>query len=201
VGAFVGYRYVSALIAAAALLVAYVWMLAPSSVLAHAAYESSTPADGEVLAESPERVEAFFSQEMARSGGLPTLIVVNEAGDQVDLGATLDDEDRTHLFVELAPELPDGRYPVIWHTLSDEDGEEAQGAFHFFVGDGPGDGPSVTPEPNGGTGTATPAPTDPPRESDEDSDGVSVWLLVAGVAAGLVIGCGAGMVLGRRTTA
>jgi len=172
-------------------------MLSPAASYAHAGYDSSTPGDGEVVAESPARVDVYFGQEMARSGGLPTLVVVNESGEQVDLGATLDDDDRTHMFVDLPPELSDGRYTVIWHTVSDEDGEEAQGAFHFYVGEGPNGVPAMgTEAPNVGTVTATPEPAAAP--DDDDGSGVSVWLLVVGVAGGLLIGGGAGMALGRR---
>jgi methionine-rich copper-binding protein CopC len=172
---------------------------------AHAGYESSTPADGETLADSPPEVEVIFSQEMARSGGLPSLVVVNDSGDQVDLGAELDDADRTRMVAPLAPSLPEGRYTVIWHTLSDEDGEEANGAFHFFVGQPPAQdtpGPATT-VPGKGTPqvSATAAPTAPPSAEDNGDDGAPIWLLVAGILAALAIGIGAGILVARRSAA
>lgn len=175
-----------------------------AGVDAHAGYESSTPADGEVVAEGPAQVDVFFSQEMARSGGLPSLIVVNNSGDQVDLGSELDDIDRTHILAPLAPALPDGRYTVIWHTLSDDDGEEAQGAFHFFIGAASGETtPSPHPTlPDEGTPAPTPttAPTAPPAaDSGDDSGGVSVLATVAGLLATAAVAGGAGFVLGRRS--
>jgi hypothetical protein len=149
-------------------------------------------------------VDVYFGQEMARSGGLPLLIVVNDSGDQVDLGATLDDADRTHLFAELAPSLPEGRYTVIWHTLSDEDGEEAQGAFHFYVGQPPvQETPSARPTlPDKGTPAPTPtaAPTEPPNVDNGGDDGAPVWLLVVGVLVALAIGGGVGLAIGRRSS-
>jgi methionine-rich copper-binding protein CopC len=166
---------------------------------AHAGYESSTPGDGEVVAEAPAVVEVRFGQEMGRSGGLPTLIVVNEAGDQVDLGAVLSDDDRTVITAELAPSLPDGRYTVIWHTLSDEDGEEAQGAFHFYVGSGPDAQPTGEATRAAAT-TPTASATPEDNDGDEDGDGVPLWLLVAGIAAGAVGGAAVGLVIGRRST-
>ena len=187
--------------AALALVAALTWVSSADSALAHASYESSIPADGEVVAEPPVLVEVFFSQEVARGGGLPTMIVVNESGDQVDLGATLDDADRTRMFVDLPPELPEGRYTVIWHTLSDEDGEEAQGAFHFYIGTGPGETPhpddhTVTPE-----ATPEPAPTDAPDETDDDgSDGVTPVIFVIGLIAAAGIAGGAGLLIGRRSS-
>ena len=99
----------------------------PDSASAHANYESSTPADGEVVPEGPERVDVFYSQEVARSGGLPILFVANQSGDVIADEAVLDDEDRTHISIELPPALPDGRYTVIWHTLSDEDARGGAG--------------------------------------------------------------------------
>lgn len=178
--------------------------------LAHAGYESSSPAPGEVVAEMPPQIDIFFSQEVARSGGLPEVIVVNSSGDQVDLGATLNDDDRTLITVDMPPAMPDGRYTVIWHTLSDEDGEEARGAFDFFVGAEP------TPEPNDATPTpgsagtetpnatpsipATPAPTsvNPTDEDDDDSSGVPIWALIGGIAAGAAVGFAGGIAAGRR---
>ncbi len=175
------------------------WLAHPAS--AHSGYERSEPADGAVLADSPPRVDVYFSQEMARSGGLPTLIVVNDSGDQVDLGATLDDNDRTHLYAELAPSLPNGRYTVIWHTLSDEDGEEAQGAFHFYVGAGPAGGtqPPATP-PAGATPSPQPtvAPSPQPPTTGTDDGGIPAWALVLGIAGGALAGGVGGIFAGRR---
>jgi hypothetical protein len=151
------------------------------------------------VAEGPAQVDVFFGQEMARSGGLPSLVVVNNSGDQVDLGAELDDADRTHIFAPLAPALPDGRYTVIWHTLSDEDGEEAQGAFHFFIGDA-GTSGTTTPQPtlpDNETPEATAAPGQPATDDDGD-DGVPVLASVAGVVVALAAGTGIGLALRRR---
>jgi hypothetical protein len=105
----------------------------------------------------------------------------------------------------MPPALPSGRYTVIWHNLSDDDGDEAQGAFHFYVGEGPGE----TPEPTANFGSGdvivtTPGPGDPTAEplgepdSDDNGNGVPAWLLVLGIAGGLVAGGGAGLALGRR---
>lgn len=187
---------------ALALTLALICLVSPSRADAHAGYERSSPADGEVVAESPAQVEVFFGQEMARSGGLPSLVVVNQSGDQVNLGSELDDADRTRIVAPLAPALPDGRYTVIWHTLSDEDGEEAQGAFHFFVGEGPGATPAATEDPDGGT-TAPASPTAPatPSDSDggdDDDGGVPVLASIAGVIVALGGGVVIGLVLGRR---
>ena len=161
-------------------------IFAAASVEAHGRYERSEPADGAVLAESPQRVDVWFSQELRRAGGLPTLEVVNFAGDVLSEPGVLDDDDRTHVSAALPPALPDGRYTVIWHTLSDEDDEEARGAFHFYVGKGPDTAAEIvlTPAP---TPTATPAP---PPASDDDG-GWAKWLIaLVGAVAGGVVGAG-----------
>ena len=112
--------------------------LAAASVEAHAGYERSEPADGAVLAESPPRVEVWFSQELRRGGGLPTLEVVNFGGDVLSDPSVLDDDDRTHVYAALPPSLPNGRYTVIWRNLSDEDDDEARGRLPLLRGRRPG---------------------------------------------------------------
>lgn len=170
-----------------------------SRVSAHAKYERSEPADGAVLEKAPPRVDVWFSQEMARKGGLPSLVVVNDVGDQVDLGSVLDDNDRKHVFADLAPALPEGRYTVIWHTLSDEDAEEAQGAFHFYVGTGPGES---TPAPATPAAERTPSPTtatpSPPLTEAGSDGGLPAWALAVGILAGAAAGGAGGYATGRR---
>jgi methionine-rich copper-binding protein CopC len=183
------------------------WLASAPAAQAHANYERSQPRDDETLAEPPERVDVWFTQEIRRSEGLPTLIVVNESGDEVQADAVLDDDDRTHMYAELPPALPPGRYTVIWHTFSDEDGEKAQGAFHYFVGEGPSiddtviplESPAATEEPTAGP-TPTPEPTAASADDDSEggNDGVAVWLFVVGIVGGAVVGAGGGMLLGRR---
>lgn len=180
---------------------------------AHARYERSEPADGAVLDQSPPRVDAWFSQEMRRSGGLPTMVVASESGDVIADDAVLDNADRTHMYVELPPALPDGRYTVIWHNLSDEDGDEAQGAFHFFVGEPATEGSPTTtaapsppatagPEPTATSPPERPLPTAVPAplgEGGDGGDGVPVWALIAGIIGGAAAGAGGGLALGART--
>ncbi|MFQ5472461.1 MAG: copper resistance protein CopC, partial [Dehalococcoidia bacterium] len=170
----------------------------------HAKYDFSSPADGETVAESPETVEIFFTQDVRRAGGLPTAIVVNESGDEISLETTLDDDNRRRVIVDMPPALPDGRYSVIYHVLSDADGDESQGAFHFFVGEATGDTPAPTEPPTGGTQepTTTPQPTATPEPTPEDSgdDGIPVWGLIVGIVAAAAVAGGAGLRIGRTAT-
>lgn len=162
--------------------------------MAHARYERSQPAEGATVEASPSRVEVWFTQELRRSRGLPRVIVVDESGDVVSQEATLDDDDRTHVFVSLPPALPASRYTVIWHTLSDEDGEEAQGAFHFFVGGAAPTAGQPTPSP----APAAPSPSVAPTGGEGGSGGTPLWALVAGVLGGGAVGVAAGIAIGRR---
>ena len=172
-----------------------------ASVEAHGRHQGSEPADGAVLAESPPSVDVWFSQELRRADGLPTLDVVNAAGDVVSEPAVLDDDDRAHVSAALPPSLPNGRYTVIWHTLSDEDGEEARGAFHFYVGEGPDTASEIalTPTPTAPPpATPSPAATPPPPPSSDDDSGWPAWLIaiVAAVIGG-VVGAAATLALRR----
>lgn len=191
---------VYALVVASTLALLAALALPAGPANAHGDYESSVPAENEVVAESPETVDVYFGQELRRSGDLPDVFIVNDAGDTVSTESVLDDEDRTHVAVTLPPALPNGRYTVLWHTLSDQDGEEAQGAFHFYVGEGPSENETAAPtdaaEP--GDETAAPQPTATPANGDGD-DGVPVWALIVGILAAAVVAGGAGLVLGRSS--
>jgi methionine-rich copper-binding protein CopC len=165
-------------------------------VSAHAAYDHSTPGDGEVVAAEPAKIDVYFKENNAKANGLPALIVVNDTGDKVDAGSVLDDTDRTHISDALSPGLPNGRYTVIWHTVSADDGEEAQGSFHFYIGG------AVTPVPTAAPGSATPVPSIPavtPAPSSSSSSDIPVWGLIVGIVGGVAVGGGGGLLFGRRT--
>lgn len=179
-----------------ALLLAALLAGAGQQAFAHAGYDQSTPADGETVSESPERVDVFFGQEIARQGGLPTMIVVNVFGDLIADEPVLDDTDRRHMYIDLPPALGTGRYTVIWHTLSDEDGEEARGAFHFFVGDVPGETTSATTTP--AAATISPPPTIIDAGGSDGGNDVPLWALIGGIAASLAAGLGVGVALAAR---
>ncbi len=179
-----------------ALLLAALLTGGEQRAFAHAGYHESTPADSETVTESPERVDVFFTQEIARLGGLPTMTVVNVFGDIIADEPVLDDTNRKHVYVDLPAALGTGRYTVIWHTLSDEDGEEAQGAFHFFVGEAPDDTASATTTP--AAATVSPPPTVINAGGGDDGGGVPLWALIGGIAASLAAGLGVGVALAAR---
>lgn len=109
-------------------------LASPRPAAAHARYESSFPAKGEVLATSPDRVEITFTQEIQRVSGAYDISVNKDRGPSVTAGpAVIDEDDRRIMRVPLQPDLAPGRYVVNWRNVSDEDGDEATGAFSFYV--------------------------------------------------------------------
>jgi methionine-rich copper-binding protein CopC len=118
----------------AAAMFGAVFALQPSAASAHARYESSTPAKGEILAVSPSEVDITFTQEIQRIAGKYSIDVTKDRGPSITAGAAVvNDEDRRQMSVALQPDLAAGRYVVRWTNVSDEDGDPAEGAFSFYV--------------------------------------------------------------------
>jgi len=102
---------------------------------AHARLDESTPAVGEVVRTSPPQVSITFSQEVQKITGTYGIDVLDGTGTEVTVAdAVLSDDDRRILTVELPPDLAAGRYVVEYKNVSDEDGDEFQGAYAFYVG-------------------------------------------------------------------
>ncbi|MEX0785687.1 MAG: copper resistance protein CopC [Dehalococcoidia bacterium] len=180
-----------------------------TQVFAHAEYERSTPARDEVVAESPEQLDIYYTQDVRKIEGANTITVLDDGASKVNNDdGIVDDDDRTHVFTALPPNLPPGRYIVQWKTLSDLDDDDDSGAFCFYVAvepsaaqadecaafDAEEDEPTAAPpseEPTEADGEATPttagpAPTTspPPDGTDGDDDGG----LSSGVIVAIVLG-------------
>ncbi len=115
-------------------LLASLWLAAGAA--AHALLLRSEPAAGAALAQSPERVIAWFSQEL--DTGFSALQVVDGEGYQVDAGdggVDLNDPDHASLVVTLPADLPAGRYTAHWTAVSADDGDTTEGEFFFTVGE------------------------------------------------------------------
>lgn len=150
----------------------------PDAASAHARYASSIPGTSEVVQASPARVEITFTEEIQKISGSYGMTVTDRGNDIVSSGpAVIDEQDRHHMSVPLAPDLPPGRYVVDWNNVSDADGDAIAGAFAFYVGVQPTaadvaadralaeiGAPEVTP---GGTDTASAgsAATAPPAST------------------------------------
>ena len=101
-------------------------------VYAHAGYARSQPGAGAVIATAPTQVVIWFGQDMFRRAGENGIEVLGPDGAAVQTGeAAIDDDDRRILSVPLAADLTPGAYTVNWHTLSAEDGDDAEGSFTF----------------------------------------------------------------------
>lgn len=180
-------------------VLAAVSLAAPSVAWAHAEYDRSNPPEGAVIPEAPERLDAWFTQDLFRREGENRLEVTNEAGERVDTDdLVIDDADRTHASVGLQPDLPPGTYTVYWRTLSATDGDTDEGTFQFTID--PSATPTPTPESTetatpteSATTSATPSATSeatPAAEAQGESGASFPWW--AAIAAVGILAAGAG---------
>ena len=111
------------------------------------------PADGEILANSPESIHLTFSEEISEKGS--TLQVYDESGNQISQatgGVDLNDAQHRGL-VAGVNKLKDGVYLVKWQ-VTPLDGDVNKGQYYFGVGH------VMLPTP-----TATQAASEPPAKS------------------------------------
>lgn len=197
--------------------------LAVPAVFAHARLDRSEPAAGAVLDAAPAQVEVFFSQEIQKVSSTYGLQVETSDGASVTAGdPVVDDFDRTHMTVDLQPDLGEGRYVVHWQNVSDADGDPAEGAFAFYVDRQPTPEEQALDEelaavgaeeeeetPAAGTAepeaTAAETPAATPDggtavDTGGDGGGTNTWLIVGLVVGGIVaVGViGGGWALTRR---
>jgi methionine-rich copper-binding protein CopC len=191
---------------------------------AHARYQDSTPARGEVLEASPPEVSITFTQELQRIAGTYSISVTNAAGVEFTAApAVIASEDRRVMTAELQPGLPPGRYVVRFTNVSDADGDAWAGGFSFYVGVQPTeddlsadeellaqeeaeDLPATASPANGVASTPTVAaqPSVTPVDSvgngsgDEDSDNNALLWVALAVSAGIAVG-GVAFALVRRS--
>ena len=101
---------------------------------AHSAYIRSKPGADAIIASTPAKVEIWFSQELFRRKGENVIHVSGPDGQEVSSGETaIDDDDRTHIWVELNSNLPAGKYLVEWKNISLDDGHSTEGSFNFSI--------------------------------------------------------------------
>jgi copper transport protein len=116
--------------AAAALAAAVICALAAApAALAHAILQSSSPANGVVLKQSPSRVTLQFSEAVETAFG--SVRVYDANAKRVDSGTTLHPKP-SEVGVPV-PKLDRGTYTVAWRVIS-ADTHPVHGAFTFSVG-------------------------------------------------------------------
>ncbi len=126
-------RGVAGLLSAALFLAAVHYPLS-TAVHAHADYDRSAPSADEVVSQAPQQVQVWFTQDLFRREGQNALEVYGPDDRRVDQDdAAIDDDDRKLMTVSLQSDLPNGVYTVRWRTLSADDGDDAEGEFHFTI--------------------------------------------------------------------
>ena len=132
-------------------------LLHPAGAEAHARYLRSVPGEGATVSQAPARVDIWFAQDLFRRQGENRIEVTGPDGRAVQVGdPVVDDDDRTHLWVELEAGLLPGEYRVVWRSLSAEDGDSDEGEFGFLFDPAAG----VTSTPMGvASATAPPQST------------------------------------------
>ena len=184
-----------------------------TAVLAHSDYERSVPSADEVVDQSPQQVQVWFTQELFRREGQNSLEVYGPDEQRVDLDdAAIDDDYRKLMTVSLQADLADGVYTVRWRTLSADDGDDADGEFQFTVRAGdpasaadtptavaqaPQPSPTSTTQPRQAVPEATPtADSVASEDSEASSDSENPTLPCVGSSAPLMLLLGA-FLLGR----
>lgn len=118
----------------------------PQQVLAHASVTESSPAQNEVLQQSPKQIMIRFNEDIQRAYYGITLH--RSSSEEVSgIKAYIDPKDGTRLLADLPSALPEDIYTVSWKAISG-DGHPVEGAIIFQVGNGAGkslkDASSVT---------------------------------------------------------
>lgn len=134
---------------AAAALVVLGWCVATGVAAAHDDLVSSTPADGQSVATSPEKVELEFSGELQSIAEGVALLVTGPDGEVVtgDL-----EVEGPYVRLFLRSVLPEAEYRVAYRVVS-SDGHVVTGSTRFFVGPVPADtGPASAPQDRSGAG-------------------------------------------------
>jgi copper transport protein len=138
----------------------------PLPVSAHALAQSSDPADGSTVEQSPTAITITFGE--TPDPKLSTITVLDTSGRSFDSGPTeVVPGNAAELRVAVKP-LQRGVYTVSWRTVSTVDGHFATGAFAFGVG--------VAAQAGAGQGATVPG-TPPPSALAV----AGRWLLFAGL--------------------
>lgn len=164
-------RWAPRALAAGWLAVLALFLAAPPAA-AHATLVSTDPAEGEVVAETPDVVTLTYDEPVSLTDG--SIQVFDAAGEPVDSSATSEDEVVT---ADLPDELSAGTYVVAWRVVS-ADGHPISGSLTFSIG--------------AASETVVPPQVDSESTAGTKADlGISQGLGYAGllVAAGLVLFC------------
>ncbi len=137
--------------------------------------ETSQPAPGVALGESPPEVVLVFAEELTEQGS--GLQVLDSSGSQVNItGGGVDLNDPQHATLRAGlPALPDGVYQVAW-TVVLTDGDASSGSYHFGVGK-----VVVPTEP---AEEAEAAPGEPAASQSQNSLPTLLWVVLLALVIG-----------------
>jgi copper transport protein len=195
-----------ALAAAAAILL----LVAPATVVAHAALDEATPSDGATVLGTPAEIAGTFTQDLEPDGS--SMQLRDAQGSVIATGMADPDEVRRMAITEV-PDLAIGTYEVRWTTLSAEDDELERGTWTFTVAlaaKTPGTpAPTETASPSAAatasasaapTPSASAAPTPSASAAPTDPSGAAGNDVILPIIAALaIVLIGAGVLLSRRS--
>jgi copper resistance protein C len=118
---------------------------------AHAQYQSSTPAAGATLPAAPATVQVVWTQEI----NAVQFTITGPDGSNVVSGAPKIDLEQRHNASVATRDAGPGQYMVLWHNVSDEDGDPNDGSFVFTVAGTPPPTPAA-PAPPAAPGAPVP---------------------------------------------
>lgn len=174
-------RTLAAIGAAAALLLTLT--VGAGTATAHDQLLSSTPAEGQVLAEAPSEISMQFSDDVLDIGGI--VVVADAAGKNWSDGPlALNGGAVTQPVI---PGAPDGAYQIRWRVVS-ADGHPISDVIDFTIGDTPQ--PAITTgrpaDQSGAEPTSTPDAAAASSSTPPDLGGlvIAVWA-IGGAAAGV----------------
>jgi methionine-rich copper-binding protein CopC len=175
----------------------------PTVALAHSELESSTPAEGAILAATPTEIRGEFSEPLdpARS----SLELRGPDGAVVARGGVPDGGPATRMTITDLPALPPGPYVVRWTTVTPDDEGVERGTFTFSVEASPSASPtapasapaSLAPAASSST-ASTAAPSASPAPAPAPAPAGGGDLLIPLVVLGAVLVGGVAWLLRRR---
>lgn len=168
------------------------------AIPAHASVIKAIPAIGSTITQAPTSVTVFTAENINPDPKVSNLFVYGPSGEATaalissgNAQVSLTNPEEMSVKIKPDPQHLNGVYVVRWITKSALDGDPDEGAFTF----------TVNTSAAGTTGTPTPVATTTGQgtaPATTSSGGTPVWVDALLAVAGLVVGLGAGVAVGRR---
>jgi copper resistance protein C len=158
---------------------------------AHAKVKSAVPAINSTVAQAPTRVTVYTLENINPDPSKSNLIVYGPSGDatstvisQGNAQVSLSNPQEMSIAIKPNSGHINGVYVVYWKTVSADDGDAADGAYSFTVNTSG----SASNEHN-------------PAPASSASSGAPIWVPIVSSLLALLVGLGAGLVIGKRKPA